>query len=275
MEWYVSKWSGISISVAADIAKHGLEAVYNAIMQAARSSENPRNSDALSYLAAEIDTDEVRAAAKKMTPILASFNGKVSMLEDAYKKFAESAIKLDYQALDFSDYLEPKALPLSLPARTPLKLKQPAVRIAEKIAEIRSMVPIDDARDHFEKFITSSLPDLLQKQIELYEYFVSYESRFNLEEQNKKHSTHTSLTPIPGKLHKIVEMGELYRSTKSQLITIRKNMEAFQTTVEVKNEAAEQYNVAQGEIQKLIYDEIGNFIDNYYEISQSMLGEKQ
>lgn len=269
----MSKWSGISMFVAADIAEHGLDKVREAIMLSSASAKESKESDALAYLAAQLDSDEIRAAAKNMSPISANFKGKVSKMEDAYKKFGESAVALNYMALDFTDYLEEKAPPLNVPMRTSFILKQPVVRIAEKFSEIMAMTDIDSAQYNLEKFISDNLPDLIQDQISLYEYFTRYESRYNSQEDNKKLSTYTRLMPVPGQLHKIVGLAPEYRAAKDQLSTILKNKEAYELSVAAKDESAKQYNVAKAEIQRLIYDEIGNFIEGYYEISQSMKSE--
>lgn len=266
----MSNWSGISDFVAADIAEHGLDKVFDAIMQAAVAAEEPQNSDALAYLAAQINTVEIRATSNKMAPIFAGFRRKVSKLDEVYKKFVESATKLDYKALDFTDHLEDKASPMNMRVRTSFVLRQPVVRVIESFAGFMSMEDLGSAQYKFEKFITSSLPALIREQIDLYEYFTRYESRYNSEEENRKYSTYTRLRPIPGQLHKIVSMGELYRLAREQLNVIIENMGAFEAAVTAQEEAAKQYNVAKAEIQKLIYDEIGNYVDCYYEISQSL-----
>ncbi|WP_422416820.1 hypothetical protein [Pseudomonas sp. GZD-222] len=256
--------------VAADIALHGLNKVYDAIMRASVSATEAKESDALAYLAAQLDAEQVRAAAKKMSPISASFNSKVSKLEEEYKKFGESAIKLDYSALDFTDLLEEKAPPINVPFRTSFIFKQPVVRITEKLSELMAMEDVDSAQYRMEEFITKSLAGLIQEQIDLYEYFTKYESRYNSEEENKKYSTYTKLRPIPGQLHKIVGMAEAYRAAREQMGVILKNKEAFEASVVAKEESAKQYNAAKAEIQRLIYDEIGSHVEGYYEISQSL-----
>lgn len=280
MDWNSNEYSFLPFHVAEEIGRHGIEAVYNMLKSQACSTSDPKRSDAISYLAATIDTDIIRDAAAKLAPISANRKAKIEACGQAYEKLAASVESIDYMALDFSELLEEKyhtlVVKFNLPIRTFYLRKQAAELIHDKISELHNRVgylldnPNDTEIDLFYmdvvKYCTEQLVPLLEEQIELYRHFTSFNDLFNSEQENECYGGYKCMKVSLGKMHKLIELGPLYKDAVKALVKIKKNITAFKASDTARTDAIDQYRKAKFKIEETVPNQLGNFIDDYQKL---------
>lgn len=280
MDWNSNEYSFLPFHVAEEIGMHGIEAVYNMLKNQACSTSDPKRSDAISYLAATIDQDIIRDAAAKLAPISANRKAKIEACGQAYEKLAASVESIDYKALDFFEFLEEKYNPLvvklNLPIRTFYLRKQAAELIYEKISELHSKVGflLDNPNDteidllymDIVKYCTEQLSPLLEEQIELYRHFTSFNDLFNSEHESECYGGYRRMKVSLGKMHKLIELGPLYKDAAKALVKIKKNITAFKASDAARVDAIDQYRKAKFKIEEAVPNQLGNFIDDYQKL---------
>lgn len=281
MDWNSKEYSFLPFHVAEEIGRHGIEAVYTMLKNEACSTPDPKRSDAISYLAASIDTDIIREAAAKLAPISANRKARIEACGEAYEKLAVAVESIDYKALDFFELLEEKYHPLvvkfNIPIRTFYLRKQAAELIHEKISELHSKVgylldnPSDTEIDllymEIVKYCTEQLAPLLEEQIELYRHFTSFSDLFNSEQEDECYGGYRRMKVLPGQMHKLIELGPLYKDAAKALVKIKKNISAFKASDAARIDAIDQYRKAKFKIEEAIPNQLGNFIDGYHKLT--------
>ncbi|MBT0622503.1 hypothetical protein KIH32_01185 [Pseudomonas fluorescens] len=281
MNWNSSDYTNLPFHVAEEIGKYGFDAVYTMFKTEARSADDLKRSDALSYLAAAIDTDLVRDAASKLAPISANRTAKIAACDAAFAKLTSSVESINYKALDFFELLEEKYNPLvvklNLPIRPFYVSKQAAELIDEKIAEFSdrlekvSLTPNDTELDilylNIVSYFTEELTPLLEKQIELYLHFASFDALANSEQQNDRYGGYKHMRVAPGKMYMLIEKGQLYRDATKKMGQIKKNIQAFKSADSARLEAIKQYKEAKLKIEEVVPNRLGNFIDEYWKLT--------
>lgn len=281
MDWNSKEYSFLPFHVAEEIGRHGIEAVYTMLKDEACSTSDPKRSDAIAYLVATIDADNIRAAAAKLAPLSANRKAKIEACGQAYEKLASAVESIDYKALDFFEFLEEKYHPLvvkfNLPIRTFYLKKQAAELIHEKISEFHGKVGylLDNPNDteidllymEIVKYCTEQLAPLLEEQIELYRHFTSFNDLFNSEQEDECYGGYRRMKVSPGKMHKLIELAPLYKKAAKALVEINKNITAFKASDAARIDAIDQYRKAKFKIEEAIPNQLGNFIFDYQKLT--------
>ncbi len=280
MDWNSNEISFLPFHVAEEIGMHGVEAVYNMLMVQACSTSDPKRSDATSYLAATIDTDIIRGAAAKLAPISANRKAKIDACDRAYQRLVASVKSIDYKALDFSELLEDKYRPLvvefNLPIRPLYLRKQAAGLVHEKLSELHSKVEyLSDNPSGTEvdllymdtvKYYTEQLAPLLEEQIELYRHYTSFNDLLNSDQENECYGGYKRMKVSPGRMHKLIARGALYKDAAKVLVKIKENIAAFKASDAARVDAIAQYTNAKFKIEEAVPYQLGNFIDDYQQL---------
>lgn len=276
MEWGNTAFSHLPFHVSALIAEHGRQAVYDLYLNASRNSSDTQRSHALAYLAAGIDTLPARAASKAFE--LAASDNKKNNEEynKTFQSIANLVLSIDFKSMVFWDFLEHKQPPdffEGLPIRPFMVNKQPAELITEKINELNEEASeLKDSADSgniymlhikFWKYCSEELVSQAERQINLYNYFTSYDGLFATREEREKLSTHVRFEVAPGKLHLLVAKGALYRDLESKLRGLKKIISKARSLDAKIEESSKKYNLAKSEVEKHIPYGLAHYIDDY------------
>ncbi|MBD8614068.1 hypothetical protein IFT69_10090 [Pseudomonas putida] len=276
MEWGNTAFSHLPFHVSALIAGHGRQAVYDLYLNASRNSSDTQRSHALAYLAAGIDTLPARAASKAFELAASDHKKNNEEYNKTFQSMANLVLSIDFKSMVFWDLLEHKQPPdffKGLPIRPFMVNKQPAELITEKINELNEEASeLKDSADSGNiymlhrkvwKYCSEELVSQAERQINLYNYFTSYDGLFATHEEREKLSTHVRFEVAPGKLHLLVEKGALYRDLESKLKGLKKIISKARSLDAKIEESSKKYNLAKSEVEKHIPYGLAHYIDDY------------
>lgn len=276
MEWGNTEFSHLPFHVSALIAEHGRQVVYDLYLDASRNSTDTQRSHALAYLAAGLDTLPARTASEAFEKAVRDHEKNSNEYGKAFENMANLVLSIDFKSLVFWDLLtdkHPQVLIDGMPTRPFIVFPQPAELVSKKIEELNEEASklegsIDTDRAYMLrrkvwKYCSEELVSQAERQINVYNYFTSYDGLFATYEEREKLSTHVRFEVAPGKLHLLVEKGALYRDLESKLKRLKKiilKVRSLDTKIE---ESSKKYNLAKSEVEKHIPYGLAHYIDDY------------
>lgn len=276
MEWGNTEFSHLPFHVSALIAEHGRQAVYDLYLDASRNSKDTQRSHALAYLAAGIDTLPARKASEAFEKAVRDHEKNSDEYSKAFQSMANLVLSIDFKSLVFWDLLtdkHPQVLIDGMPTRPFTVFPQPAELVSKKIEELNEdasklegSIDTDRAymlRRKVWKYCSEELVSQAERQINVYNYFTSYDGLFATYEEREKLSTHVRFEVAPGKLHLLVEKGALYRDLESKLKRLMKIISKVRSLDAKIEESSKKYNLAKSEVEKHIPYGLAHYIDDY------------
>ncbi|MFQ6593422.1 MULTISPECIES: hypothetical protein [Pseudomonas] len=276
MEWGNTEFSHLPFHVSALIAEHGRQAVYDLYLDASRNSKDTQRSHALAYLAAGIDTLPARTASEAFEKTVRDHEKNSDEYSKSFQSMANLVLSIDFKSLVFWDLLtdkHPQVLIDGMPTRPFTVFPQPAELVSKKIDELneeasklQGSIDTDRAcmlRRKVWKYCSEELVSQAERQINVYNYFTSYDGLFATYEEREKLSTHVRFEVAPGKLHLLVEKGALYRDLESKLKRLKKIISKVRSLDAKIEESSKKYNLAKSEVEKHIPYGLAHYIDDY------------
>ncbi|MFT0866065.1 hypothetical protein [Pseudomonas sp. CAM1A] len=271
----MSAYTGLSCTFSYLIREHGSEKVYDWVFEAAQNAAKKEDpdfdlSDALSYLAAAVVSDEVSEAESKVPEVAGLLKSKIEETQKVYDELVAAAALIKFDDLEFSDYLEEIEQPLARFSRarffTP---EQPVCSISKKIEEFQGAEKTEYQWVSVEKFMTEEFPSIIERQINLYNDFTTYSShREDDHPANWKASPFAYLRVKKGQLYRLLGLKSLYRETAAQLQAVKELATKFKAAVSSEQAAHNEYDKARSAIEQKIPDDLGRHIP--YDVIESI-----
>lgn len=273
----MSAYTGLSCTFSYLIREHGSEKVYDWIFEAAQQAAMQPEpdlhlSDALSYLAAAVVSDEVSEAESKVPGVAKSLSSKIEETQKAYDELVAAADLIKFNELEFSDYLEEIEHPLARFSRPMSRFstpEQPVRSIQKKIEEFQGAEKTEYQWISVDKFMTDEFPSAIERQINLYNDFTTYSShREDDHPANWKASPFAHLRVKKGELYRLLGLKALYKETAGQLQVVKDLANKFKEAVSSEQAAHSEYDKARSAIEQKIPDDLGRHIP--YDVIESI-----
>ncbi|MCF5188319.1 hypothetical protein [Pseudomonas simiae] len=271
----MSAYTGLSCTFSYLIREHGSEKVYDWIFEAAQQAAKKEEpdfhlSDALSYLAAAVVSNEVSEAESKVPEVARFLKNKIEETQTAYDELVAAADLIKFNDLEFSDYLEEIEHPLARLSRPRFSTPQQPVRsIRKKIEEFQGAEKTEYQWISVDKFMTEEFPSIIELQINLYKDFTTYSShREDDHPANWKASPFAYLRVKKGQLYRLLGLKSLYKETADQLQIIKELAAKFKAAVSSEQAAHNEYDKARSAIEQKIPDDLGRHIP--YDVIESI-----